>query len=108
VVNNAILLIDYTNQLRRDHGMELIEAVVLGGRRRLRPILMTALAAALGLVPLSLGLGEGGEAQAPLARVVIGGLASSTLITLLLVPVIYSLFEQKVDQKSKKVQPEVV
>jgi HAE1 family hydrophobic/amphiphilic exporter-1 len=95
VVNNAILLVDYTNRLRRDEGMELMGAIRLAGSRRLRPILMTAATTVLGLLPLSFGLGEGGEAQAPLARVVIGGLISSTLITLVLIPVVYSLFEQK-------------
>jgi len=95
VVNNAILLVDYTNQLRRKQGMALFEAIKVSGSRRLRPILMTTLTTVLGLLPLSFGLGEGGEAQAPLARVVIGGLLSSTLITLVLVPVIYSIFERK-------------
>jgi len=94
VVNNAILLVDYTNRLRRQEQMPLQDAIRLSGSRRLRPILMTTLTTALGLLPLSFGLGEGGEAQAPLARVVIGGLLSSTLITLVLIPVIYSLFEQ--------------
>ena len=100
VVNNAILLVDYTNQLRYKHGMELTEAITTAGSRRLRPILMTSLATVLGLVPLSFGFGEGGETQAPLARVVIGGLTSSTLITLILVPIIYAIFEQRL--KSKK------
>jgi HAE1 family hydrophobic/amphiphilic exporter-1 len=95
VVNNAIVMVDYTNRLRRQHGMELMEAIKLGGARRLRPILMTTSTTVLGLLPLSLGLGEGGEAQAPLARVVIGGLVSSSLITLVLIPVIYSIFEQR-------------
>ncbi|HHS13448.1 MAG TPA: efflux RND transporter permease subunit [bacterium] len=95
VVNNAILLVDYTNQLRRNQGMELMEAIRLSGSRRLRPILMTTLTTVLGLLPLSFGFGEGGEAQAPLARVVIGGLLSSTLITLVLIPVVYSVFESK-------------
>ncbi len=95
VVNNAILLVDYTNRLRRREGMNLTEAVVTAGSRRLRPILMTTFTTVLGLLPLSFGLGEGGEAQAPLARVVIGGLLSSTFITLVLVPVIYSVFEKR-------------
>jgi HAE1 family hydrophobic/amphiphilic exporter-1 len=99
VVNNAILLVDYTNQMRYHHGMELIEAIRISGSRRLRPILMTTLTTALGLLPLSIGLGEGGETQAPLARVVIGGLMSSTLITLVLVPVVYAIFEQKLKRK---------
>jgi HAE1 family hydrophobic/amphiphilic exporter-1 len=99
VVNNAILLVDYTNQLIRIHGMELFEAIKLGGARRLRPIIMTTLTTCLGLLPLALGLGEGGETQAPMARVVMGGLLSSTLITLVLIPVVYSYFNQK--RKSK-------
>jgi len=95
VVNNAILLVDYTNQLRDIHKMPMIEAIQTAGSRRLRPILMTMSTTCLGLLPLSLGLGEGGEAQAPMARVVIGGLVSSSLITLILIPVIYSIFERK-------------
>lgn len=94
VVNNAILLVDYTNQLRRNAGMPMMDAIRTAGSRRLRPILMTTLTTVLGLVPLSIGFGEGGEAQAPLARVVIGGLLSSTLVTLVLVPVMYSVFER--------------
>jgi HAE1 family hydrophobic/amphiphilic exporter-1 len=95
VVNNAILLVDHTNLLRRRDGMALRPAIEEAGRRRLRPILMTSLTTVLGLLPLALGMGEGGEAQAPLARAVIGGLSSSTLITLLFVPVIYSIFERR-------------
>ena len=100
VVNNAILLVDHTNLLRRRDGMPIREAIEEAGRRRLRPILMTALTTILGLVPLALGLGEGGEAQAPMARAVIGGLLSSTLITLVFVPVVYSIFEAHI-----RVQP---
>jgi len=95
VVNNAIILVDYTNLLRREQNMELIEAVILAGRRRLRPILMTSFTTVLGLFPLTLGLGEGSEMQAPLARTVCGGLLSSTFITLLLIPVLYSIFEKR-------------
>jgi hydrophobic/amphiphilic exporter-1 (mainly G- bacteria), HAE1 family len=94
VVSNAILLVDYTNVLRRRDGLPLREAVATAGRTRLRPILMTSLATILGLVPMSLGIGEGSELQAPLARVVIGGLTASTLITLVFVPTIYTLFEE--------------
>lgn len=101
VVNNAILLVDHTNQLRREHGMELMQAITAAGSHRLRPILMTTLTTVLGLLPLSFGFGEGGETQAPLARVVIGGLTSSTLVTLVLVPVIYSLFEQRLSWGKK-------
>jgi HAE1 family hydrophobic/amphiphilic exporter-1 len=95
VVNNAILLVDHTNLLRRRDNMPLREAIEEAGRRRLRPILMTATTTIFGLVPLALGLGEGGEAQAPMARVVIGGLISSTIITLVFVPVVYSIFERR-------------
>jgi HAE1 family hydrophobic/amphiphilic exporter-1 len=90
VVNNAIVLVDYTNLLRRRDGMPLADAVVEGARRRLRPILMTTLTTVLGLVPLAIGFGEGSEIQAPMARVVIGGLTTSTLITLYLVPAVYT------------------
>jgi HAE1 family hydrophobic/amphiphilic exporter-1 len=94
VVSNAILLVDYTNVLRRRDGKPLREAVEVAGRTRLRPILMTTLCTILGLVPMSIGAGEGSELQAPLARVVIGGLTASTLVTLVLVPAIYTLFEE--------------
>jgi HAE1 family hydrophobic/amphiphilic exporter-1 len=94
VVSNAILLVDYTNILRRRDGMALREAVEVAGRTRLRPILMTTLTTILGLVPMALALGEGSELQAPLARVVIGGLTASTLVTLVLVPAVYTLFEE--------------
>jgi hydrophobic/amphiphilic exporter-1 (mainly G- bacteria), HAE1 family len=94
VVSNAILLVDYTNILRRRDGIPLREAVETAGRVRLRPILMTSLATMLGLVPMAMGIGEGAELQAPLARVVIGGLLASTMITLVVVPTVYTLFEE--------------
>ena len=94
VVSNAILLVDYINTLRRRDGMPLREAVEIGGRTRLRPILMTSLTTVLGLTPMAFGYGDGGELQAPLARVVIGGLVASTLVTLVLVPAVYTLFEE--------------
>ena len=94
VVSNAILLVDYTNVLRRRDGLPLREAVEQAGRTRLRPILMTTLTTILGLVPMSMGIGDGGELQAPLGRVVIGGLTASTLVTLVLVPSVYTLFEE--------------
>jgi len=90
VVNNAILLVDQAGRLREE-GYSTQEAVQEAGRRRLRPILMTTLTTILGLVPLALGIGEGADAQAPLARAVIGGLSGSTLITLVLIPAVYSL-----------------
>lgn len=91
VVNNAIVLVDLVNQLRNG-GMSTFDALVEAGRLRLRPILMTALTTILGLVPMALGIGEGTETQAPMAVVVIGGLLTSTLLTLVVVPVMYSLF----------------
>ncbi len=94
VVSNAILLVDYTNVLRRRDKLPLRQAVETAGRVRLRPILMTSIATVLGLVPMSLGIGEGAELQAPLARVVIGGLIASTMITLVFVPTVYTLFEE--------------
>jgi HAE1 family hydrophobic/amphiphilic exporter-1 len=95
VVNNAILLVDYTNLLRRRDKMEMRAAIEEAGRRRLRPILMTAMTTMIAMTPLALGLREGSELQAPLARAVIGGLLSSTVITLIVVPVVYSYFERK-------------
>jgi HAE1 family hydrophobic/amphiphilic exporter-1 len=106
VVNNAILLVDYTNLLRRRDGMPLREAVMEAGRRRLRPILMTALTTICGLIPLALGMGEGGEAQSPMARTVIGGLVSSTLITLVVIPVVYSIFERGLKRRKEEAQPQ--
>ncbi len=106
VVSNGILLVDYTNILRRRDGMELREAVELAGRTRLRPILMTALATMLGLVPMALGIGEGSELQVPLARVVIGGLLTSTFITLVIVPTVYTLFEEGLSGLRRKRTPE--
>jgi len=91
VVNNAILLVDQASRLVVE-GMSTHEALIEAGRRRLRPILMTTLTTILGLLPLAFGIGEGADAQAPLARAVVGGLAGSTLITLVLIPVVYSLF----------------
>jgi len=91
VVNNAILLVDQAGQLTKG-GMGVRDAVAEAGRRRLRPILMTTLTTVLALLPLALGIGEGADAQAPLARAVVGGLTGSTLITLVLIPAVYSLF----------------
>lgn len=93
VVNNAIVLVDYINILR-SRGMERYEAIVEAAPKRVRPILMTTLTTVLGLVPLALGLGEGTEMQAPLAITVIFGLSFSTLITLLLVPVMYDISDR--------------
>ncbi|WP_457565593.1 efflux RND transporter permease subunit [Caldithrix abyssi] len=97
VVNNGIVLVDYINQLRQQ-GKGLYEAVEQGGQVRLRPVLMTALTTILGMVPLALEVGSGSENWAPLARAVIGGLTTSTLLTLVIVPVMYVIFEQVGDK----------
>ena len=92
VVKNGILLVDYTNVLRR-RGVPREEAVLTAGPTRLRPILMTASAAILGMLPLALALGKGAEVQAPMATAVIGGLTTSTLLTLFVVPTVYTVFD---------------
>ncbi|MGI6144479.1 MAG: efflux RND transporter permease subunit [Clostridia bacterium] len=93
VVNNAIVLVDYINTLRRRDGMLREEAILKAGPTRLRPILMTSLTTILALIPLCLGIGEGAELSAPMATVVAGGLAFSTLITLVLVPCMYIIMD---------------
>jgi len=93
VVNNAIVLVDYINLLRRDEGKDVLHAVIDAGKLRLRPILMTTLTTVLGLMPMALGIGPGAEIQASLARVVIGGLTASTLVSLLLIPTIYLIVD---------------
>ncbi len=92
VVNNAIVLLDCVNQLRAQ-GLTVREALVTAGVRRLRPILMTTLATILALLPLTLGIGEGAQLRRPLAVAVMGGLVSSTLLTLVFIPVAYSYVE---------------
>ena len=116
VVNNAIVLIDYTNLLRREQGLSVRDAVLTAGSRRLRPILMTTVTTVLGLLPMSLGWGEGGELQVPMARVVIGGLTISTLITLVLIPVVYYTLEtyrersaaRSTDRRHHEIEPSAV
>jgi HAE1 family hydrophobic/amphiphilic exporter-1 len=92
VTKNAILLVDYAKVLRA-RGMDRAEAVVTAGRTRLRPIMMTTLAMIFGMLPLALALGAGAEMRAPMARAVIGGLITSTLLTLLVVPVVYTVLD---------------
>ncbi|MGZ3115100.1 efflux RND transporter permease subunit [Streptomyces sp. H62] len=102
VVTNAIVLIDLINQYRKQ-GYGVVEAVIEGGRHRLRPILMTALATIFALLPMALGVtGEGGFIAQPLAVVVIGGLITSTLLTLLLVPTLYAMLELRKERRAKK------
>jgi len=94
VVNNAIVLIDLINQLRA-RGMKKFEAIIEGGRSRLRPILMTTMTTTLGLFPLALGFGDGSELRAPMAITVIGGLIVSTLLTLVVIPSMYAILDRK-------------
>ncbi|MEQ9090200.1 MAG: efflux RND transporter permease subunit [Balneola sp.] len=103
VVNNAIVLIDLINQLR-ERGMDKYEAIIEGGKSRLRPILMTTLTTTLGLLPLAIGFGDGAELRAPMGITVIGGLLVSTLLTLVVIPVMYSIM----DRKNYDTQSEVV
>ncbi|HBZ70208.1 MAG TPA: RND transporter [Deltaproteobacteria bacterium] len=93
--SNSILVVQFANELRRDEKLDAHDAALAAGTTRLRPVLMTALAMILGMLPMSLGLGEGGEQNAPLGRVVIGGLALATFATLVFVPVVYSVLRRK-------------
>ena len=112
VVSNGVLLVDYTNVLRR-RGLALSTAVVTASRTRLRPILMTSLATVVGLMPMALGLGTGSETNAPLARAVVGGLTVSTILTLFLVPTVYAMLEERFPRRpdqlgEERVQGELV
>ena len=89
---NGILLVDFINQARRD-GMLRTEAIIEAGKIRLRPIVMTSLAMIFGMLPLALATGEGSETQRPMAHAIIGGLVTSTLLTLIVVPVVYTYLD---------------
>jgi HAE1 family hydrophobic/amphiphilic exporter-1 len=102
VAKNAIVLVDYMNMLRRDHKMGLKEAVLEGGRLRLRPIVMTTLATVLGVIPMAFSIGEGSSLTASLGQVIGGGLITSTLITLFLIPTLYYLLERRVEVRNAK------
>lgn len=104
VVNNAIVLIDLANQLREE-GLNKREALIQAGQIRLRPILMTTLTTVLGLLPMSLGLGEGAEIRAPMAITVMSGLSFSMLLTLFVIPVIYELVDRRVTAADRVPQP---
>jgi len=93
-VLNGVVMVSYFNQLR-EQGLDLHDAIITGAKLRLRPVLMTALVASLGLIPLLFSTGTGSEVQRPLATVVIGGLFSSTLLTLFVLPTLYGWFERK-------------
>ena len=96
---NGIVLISFINELR-ENGLSVAEAVRKGAEMRLRPVLMTASVAILGLVPMLLSSGVGAETQRPLASVVVGGLITSTLLTLILLPVIYEWVESRSEQRA--------
>ncbi|MBN2049207.1 MAG: efflux RND transporter permease subunit [Spirochaetales bacterium] len=101
VVNNAIVMIDYTNLLRREGKADLHEAVLKGAGSRLKPILMTTLTTVLGVIPMALGFGEGAEIYAPLGQAISGGLVSSTLITLFLIPTLYYTVEKRIEGRKR-------
>src|SRR5262249_9898719 len=103
-VSNAILLVDYTNILRRRDGLSVFYPCTRAGPTRLRPIFMTTSATILGLLPRAFGFGEGGEVQAPMARVVIGGLLTSTAITLLFVPTLYAIAEERSERRAARAE----
>ena len=105
VVNNAIVLLDLINQLR-ERGMERVAAIKEGAKLRLRPIMMTTLTTVLGLLPMALGIGQGAEMRTPMAITVIGGLLTSTLLTLLVVPVMYSLLDRRPDMTKTPQAPD--
>ncbi|MBP8042576.1 MAG: efflux RND transporter permease subunit, partial [Bacteroidales bacterium] len=100
-VKNAIVLIDFTN-LMRDRGNSLDEAILKAGRSRLRPVLMTTLTTILGMLPLALSTGEGSEIWKPMGIVVIGGLVFSTLVTMVIVPVVYRIVVRRTERKAKR------
>jgi HAE1 family hydrophobic/amphiphilic exporter-1 len=100
VVNNAIVLVDFINILR-SRGQGLIEAILNGGRNRLRPVLMTAFTTIFGLLPLALSTGSGSETWKPLGASMVGGMTFSTFITLVIVPVIYNIFESKLKRNKE-------
>ena len=97
--SNSILLVSFANDIRVEQGVTPIEAALAAGKTRLRPVLMTALAMIIGMLPMALGLGEAGEQNAPLGRAVIGGLSFATVVTLFVVPVVYSLLRTKLPAK---------
>jgi len=103
VVKNAIVLVDYIN-LMRERGNELKEAIILSGRSRLRPVLMTSFTTILGMLPLAMSTGEGSEIWSPMGIAVIGGLIFSTFITLILVPVVYLWFTRRSARRKKVVE----
>ena len=101
VVKNAIVLVDYIN-LMRDRGLALNEAIAISGKSRLRPVLMTSLTTILGMLPLAMSTGEGSEIWSPMGIAVIGGLIFSTIVTLIIVPVIYAMTSRRGERNKLK------
>jgi HAE1 family hydrophobic/amphiphilic exporter-1 len=98
VVNNAIVLIDYMNRLQ-GRGLSVKEAIIRGGKTRLKPILMTSFTTVFGLLPMAVGVGAGSELRAPLGRAVVGGLLTSSFVTLILIPTLYWLVESRIRKR---------
>jgi multidrug efflux pump subunit AcrB len=98
-VSNSILLVSFANDIRIEKNVSAVQAAIEAGKTRMRPVLMTALAMILGMIPMSLALGEGSEQNAPLARAVIGGLIVATIVTLFVVPIVYSILRKKIPSK---------
>jgi multidrug efflux pump subunit AcrB len=98
-VANSILVVTFANEQRVERGMSVVEAAIEAGQQRLRPVLMTAGAMLLGMLPMAIGAGEGGEQNAPLGRAVIGGLSVATIVTLCVVPVIYTILARRMPGK---------
>jgi HAE1 family hydrophobic/amphiphilic exporter-1 len=103
VVKNAIVLVDYIN-LMRERGLELREAIIVSGKSRLRPVLMTSITTILGMLPLAMSKGSGSEIWSPMGIAVIGGLIFSTMVTLILIPVIYMMMLRRSEKKKKRVE----
>jgi len=95
-VNDSIILVDFINQLKRD-GKNRIDAILQAGQHRIRPIIMTSLTTVLALLPLTIGFGESAALRAPMALAVIGGLVTSTLLTLIVIPCVYAVFDQFIE-----------
>ena len=106
VAKNAILLVDFTNKIRKEEGVSTFNALIEAGKERLRPILMTTFAMIFGMLPIALGSGDGAEMKNGMGWVIIGGLTSSMILTLVVVPVIYYIFDRfasiRMSRKRKK------
>ena len=102
VIKNGVVMVDFTNLLH-ERGFSVSQAVINAGKSRLRPVLMTSLTTIFGMLPLALGIGEGSEIWKPMGVAIIGGLTFSTLITLVIVPVVYSIFGSHAAKRKKQI-----